>query len=350
MQSSDLTDEERAAVEFIALAPPSAKFDTARREHLAQTYRQVVHDWQYLPQKRVSLARYWAEVVNRSQGLSLPVPAPDHSSLAQIGHYPLGQLLSTSHVADVLAHIKDKDCYAWHAYNGSEPKRYEELSQTSVYAAYRQPDIARAPHLLELANNREILSLVHDYFGCAPTLYSLNLWWTFPQKSGKAFTEGQDLHRDLAHCRFCVLFVYLTDIEGEAGAHIFIPTTHHKEGVETLLRAQGNPANADSFFDGAGYNVTHDIRSTFGGKAMHINGPSGKAFLEDTYGFHGSVPPDKPRLLFWARWAIGPNFVQFRDTESIPAAVLEERIPLDPYLHYVNRWVFCDTPESVPPK
>src|ERR1041385_4837295 len=96
----------------------------------------------------------------------------------------LGQLLSPTQVADIHAHLKSKPCHTGHVVTQGDgvPRSVEECAKLSNCGSYLTKDVLTAPHLLELANSPDLLALADAYLGCTPTIYSINLFWSFPDR------------------------------------------------------------------------------------------------------------------------------------------------------------------------
>jgi len=78
--------------------------------------------------------------------------------------------------------LKAKKCNAWHVFNNSpELTLNESGSEFRFMPLIRNPMWQNAPHLLEIANNKDILDVVHNYFGwCAYTVPSQPMVDPFP--------------------------------------------------------------------------------------------------------------------------------------------------------------------------
>jgi hypothetical protein len=106
-------------------------------------------------------------------------------------------------------------------------------------------------------------------------------WWSL---KGHAQGEHAELfHRDVDDWRFLKLFVYLTDVDDEAGPHAFVPGS---QSAPKLLRI--------------GRYADDQVIESFGpGAIQYYRGPRGTAFLENTFGLHKGLPPrTRNRLMF----------------------------------------------------
>ena len=170
--------------------------------------------------------------------------------------------------------------------------------------------VLACPSVLDLVNHPAVLRLAARYLGCTATLSSLGIRWSFPARAGAVDT--QLFHRDPDDWRFLKLFVYLTDVDADAGPHVFVAGSHRTAG-----RLRARPYETD------------EIERRYGRDALlTLTGPRGTSFVADTYGIHrGAVPLARPRLILQAQYSLLPVFsLLYR---PMPA---EPRPGLDPYV------------------
>lgn len=187
------------------------------------------------------------------------------------------------HLAGLLAH----DPYRPELGRYRAPEAVPPLTHVSHY---RDEDIVRIPHLLELANHPRVLAPVARWLGGRPTLAALRLWWSTP--SGDGTPENAELfHRDVDDLRFVKLFIYLTDVTDDTGPHVFVDGSHLVDRLTEIRRYEDD-----------------EVEAAFGAEHIHrLVGRAGTAFLENTYGMHRGVPPiTGPRLIFQPLYALGP--------------------------------------------
>jgi hypothetical protein len=122
-------------------------------------------------------------------------------------------------------------------------------------------------------------------------LSSLGIRWSFPAESPGGAV--QRYHRDPDDWRFLKLFVYLTDVDLDAGPHVFVKGSHL-----TAARLRARP------YTGQDIDLLHGA-----GAALPVTGPAGTSFLADTYGIHrGMVPIRRARLILQAQYSLLPVF------------------------------------------
>lgn len=158
-------------------------------------------------------------------------------------------------------------------------------------AAYPLAPVLNCPGVLKLVSKPDILDLAAAYLGCSPILSSIGIRWSFPIAGPEA--DSQLFHRDVDDWRFFKLFVYLTDVDEESGAHVYIDGTH-----VTPARWLARPYSMD------------EIERNYGtGRARVITGPPGTSFVADTYGVHrGLAPTARPRLVLQAQYSLLPIY------------------------------------------
>ncbi|MBM3546393.1 MAG: phytanoyl-CoA dioxygenase family protein [Alphaproteobacteria bacterium] len=276
-------------------------------------------------------------------------PAPARPAACDVldrdGFLQLGPLLTTPQIADILAYLREFPAFDGHTLMQSDrkPRSWDDLAASAHYAAYQRAVIVGAPHLLALANRRDIVELAAARLGCWPTLYSLHGWWSFGGRPQPA-RYAQTFHRDADDYRFCTLFVYLTDVGAEDGPHQFIRASHSLEGVREALRRAAatepgiDAGQAESLMD-AGYGLDDLYEHLFGSQIVTITGAAGEGFMADTTGLHRGLPPTRGnRMMFWARYGLLRNANADEDWfEPVPSHELACALADDPMTRYLNR-------------
>ena len=225
----------------------------------------------------------------------------------------LPNLFSTSELADVVGFFLNQQVAA----PGGGCIARDELPAGATMAAYDLATVVACPWLMTAINRGDILRLVSAFLGCKPTLCAVGVRWSFP---GPKSADVQAFHRDPDDWRFLKLFVYLTDVDGESGPHIYVAGSHNtRRSWHAKTYAQ------------------EQVEAQFGKQNMRaILGASGTTFIADTSGIHAGIPPQRaPRLLLQAQYSILPNFA------------LHYRPVADPSHHrldsYVNRLILAST-------
>lgn len=182
--------------------------------------------------------------------------------------------------------------------------------------------ILRAPHVLALFNDPQVLETAELYLGCKPILDNIGCWWSWGGESfgGREAAKGtQRHHRDLDSLRGFKLFFYLTDVDEDGGPHIFVKGSHRSRLLSTG-RALSD-AQVEAAFGTAG--------------TVTMTGAAGSRFLGDTYGVHkGALPRRGRRLLLTAQYNIN------RSPHGPTVPPLDRRSPdvpdgLDPFVNQI---------------
>ena len=270
-----------------------------------------------------------------------PVLQSRAEALERDGVGYLGRLLTERQVADIRGYLKSKPCYTGHvlAYGDGVPRTVEECARLSNCGSYRPADVLAAPHLLELANSPDLLALAQSYLGCTPSIYSVHMFWSFPDRTER-YATTQNYHRDFDDFRFCTVFLFLSDVEVDNGAHYFIRGTHRAEFVERAYKERlPNPAPVplERFFLQAAYD-DKDCPNLFVREVETVTGSAGEAVIEDTYGFHRGDVPKTNRLLAWIRYGLYENTATDRQAAA-PREVGVGRIPDTPRHKFINRLI-----------
>lgn len=234
-------------------------------------------------------------------------------TLSDDGYAPLPALLSTDQIADIHAFFRPR-LLTSRPDIGSQ-FTIDNVPQGVRIANYGLKDIIDSPHILELANRPSLLRLAASYIGCKPTISALGLRWSFP--SAAVGTDVQAFHRDTDDWRYMKVLVYLTDVNDEAGPHVYVKGSHMTKAPMRLRPYQDTEINQR-------YGADQTIIAT---------GKAGFGFAVDTAGIHkGAVPTREPRLMLQIQYSLLPAFAYRYKPQPYNGPLV-----LDPY---INR-LFC---------
>jgi hypothetical protein len=269
---------------------------------------------------------------------------PEVESVRQSGCADLGRMLNAEQVSDIHGHLRQKPLLLAHdAHMATE--RVSSLSavpEDQNYACYDYLDLWSSPHIIELATSDRVLDVARGYFGCTPTLYSINAFWSFPHR--KPHPYSQVFHRDWEDYRSLVAFTLLTPVEiPEEGAHYYVETSHEVDKFKKTLSAGGVAADLDRLSK-RGEDVAPLAMKLFEHSARRFDGPAGTSFCIDGYGLHRAmVPLSRPRLLLWMRFGNFFNEAAYNPPllSGDPAAAqcVLGRIPDTPRHQYIFRYL-----------
>jgi hypothetical protein len=186
-------------------------------------------------------------------------------------------------------------------------------------AFFDHENVVAAPHALEIANNPVLLETVAANLGAKPTISYMTAWWSTPAGDGTA-QHAENYHRDVDDFDFIKFFLYLTDVDEEAGPHVYVRGSHVANKLTTIRRYEDA-----------------EVHAAFGRDSeVRFTGQAGACFLEKTYGFHRGYPPkSKSRLIFQVLYSL-------RETIYGPKRPIIDAkgLGLDPF---INR-IYCRAP------
>jgi hypothetical protein len=229
--------------------------------------------------------------------------SPEARSVRETGCADLGRLFSPAEVEAIHAHLRSKPVLLAHDAHTAKD-RVASLSDVPAdqnYACYDYLDLWSAPHVMSVATQDRLLDLAQGYFGGAPTLYSINAFWSFPNRQPHPYS--QVFHRDWEDYRSLVAFTLLTPVDDpEEGAHYYVETSHEVARFEAALRAGAVDGDVDAL-SARGTGIAPLAMKLFEHTARRFDGPAGRSFCGDGYGLHRAVvPKSRPRLLLWMRF------------------------------------------------
>jgi hypothetical protein len=199
-------------------------------------------------------------------------------------------------------------------------------------------DVLTCPHLIDIANDPQILAIVRAYLGFEPIIDTYLVWHSY---AGRQFAGSpQTLHRDKDCFRFCKLFLYLSDVDEDSGPHVFLPNSHNPDRFARLYQMSTNDGhNPLQFFVGGQRGQAPYLEKVFAGKFEHFVGPAGSAFLINTYGLHKGEPPrTRNRILFQALYTLLPyGDVMGTATGHLPVSAVPVTQPATPAFMYRNQ-------------
>ena len=226
----------------------------------------------------------------------------DHALVTQLrerGYACLDNLLNDKEIEVLYQYFQDKKLQCVlkdkkiHCHFSKIPSHVDS-------ASYNQTDIQLCPIFYAIAHNLRLLSIAENYLGAPPTIGGIDCRWAF--KSDKITRGDQMFHHDRDDFRSLKLFVYLTDTDGNNGAHVYVERSHEYSILKNYVDNEffDDIELASSFWQWIEKHRKKDIEiERFFDKSMlktHI-GKRGTAFFEDTRGFHKGPP-----LLKGKRW------------------------------------------------
>lgn len=187
------------------------------------------------------------------------------------------------------------------------PLSLDEARARYNLAHFRETDILNCPHLMEIATDPLRLGIAQKYLGTIPQVITIAAWWSFAQ--AEEARAAQLFHLDLDDYRFFKFFIYLTDVDEEAGPHVYVPTTHRQDTLVLARRESGDPELFDKWM-GTLRKTDQDVMNVFGIDPVRIVGEAGTNFVAATRGIHkGLLPKSKDRLICQVAYGVTPQRV-----------------------------------------
>jgi len=135
-----------------------------------------------------------------------------------------------------------------------------------------------------------LLQISQSYLGGEARLTATRLWWSFPSELAKEedlhLASQERLHFDLDDWRLLKFFFYITDVDENAGPHVYVVGSQRRRKLKHQLTLM------------VGHS-TKEIVGFYGRHALKaLTGSAGFGFVEDPFGFHmGTIARTSPRLI-----------------------------------------------------
>ncbi|MBH8561033.1 phytanoyl-CoA dioxygenase family protein [Nostoc sp. CENA67] len=220
----------------------------------------------------------------------------DLQSLKQNGLLVLENFVTKTQIQDIKLYLSTKLCT-----DRQRPGRETFIApgfapKSCIHAYYKLEDTINIPHVLELANNQRILTIIEEIFGAKPTISMIHIWWLLSgfdahaNSNERYFTHPGEFHRDVDDWSEIKLFIYLTDVDEDSGPHAYIKKSH------TWLLP---PKTRDLDINNPDFPIKDNL--------IKLTGEAGFAWLENSYVLHRSlVPKNKHRLIVAVTYTLFP--------------------------------------------
>ena len=201
-----------------------------------------------------------------------------HNALLKTDIHPLFPEVNTEQIVNRLNEIG-------YAHVGTLPEKY--IGQILDYCAIYKQTSYWNPHMdceavNRICRNAHLVEIARKYLGAEPILWLTLLKWSFPLSDDRAdfcpanyrepiHYDVHAFHYDILDFKSLTLFVYLTDIDSDYGAHIVIEGTHNNKSLKDLNNMILDEDTA---------------QKKFGDRMKVILGKKGTAFFEETSTYH----------------------------------------------------------------
>jgi hypothetical protein len=146
---------------------------------------------------------------------------------------------------------------------------------------------------LRLGTNQRLLDVANAYLGMWSKLEYVDVWYTPPAGSDER-RSSQRWHRDFNDRHLLKAFVYLVDVDEDAGPFEYVPRSAPGGELERLW--PWRPL-------GDNYPPEDELEQRIDGGAVTFTAPKGTIIFCNTSGFHrGGFATGKPRVLATLTW------------------------------------------------
>jgi len=174
-------------------------------------------------------------------------------------------------------------------FRAGEHEEAERRFGRSILSGHHFERVLQCGAAVAVQQDPLLLDVARHYLGGEAKLITTRTWWSFPTK---AATEADlsrasfKYHFDLDDWRMLKFFFYLSDVDADAGPHVYVRGSHNRRRVKhQLTLLVGHPAE--------------EVLDYYGeDSAITLTGPAGMGFVEDPFGFHmGTLAKNSPRLM-----------------------------------------------------
>ena len=146
---------------------------------------------------------------------------------------------------------------------------------------------------LRLGLNPRLLDIANTYLGMWAKLEYVDVWYTPPVDRSER-QSSQRWHRDFNDRHLLKAFIYLVDVDEEAGPFEYVPRSAPGGELESLW--PWRPL-------GENYPPQDELAERIDGRAVTFTAPKGTIIFCNTCGFHrGGFATEKPRALATFTW------------------------------------------------
>ena len=264
---------------------------TAIKTRLGRAVRQSEFYWRY-----VANGRPWLEY--RLHGLASPTPAQRGviNDLRQNGiAITTGRALFGNNILvdELQAEVEELERkMAKEIMESRQRKDADGFKSFLIQILGPRPILDPQSIFVRIAVAPEVLEVANSYFGMMTRLRCFNVWRNFAGSGPPKYS--QLWHRDPEDRIMLKMFIYLSDVDDEAGPLFYAPSTHSYGNIKVepkLYREEGTTARrADD--DGMSAVVEKN-------KWIKAVGPKGTIVFADTRGYHkGGLARVHDRILY----------------------------------------------------
>jgi hypothetical protein len=157
-----------------------------------------------------------------------------------------------------------------------------------------QKDVILINEIQKIVSDSFILNIAQNYLKCKPILAQTYFWISKPGFSD----QSNYFHQDYDDVNFLKIFIYLTDVNENNGAHSYI-----KGSLNNMITPE-NYKPSDRLTDDFAY------KNYDNNNILNICGKRGTIIFENTNGFHkGNILKDDYRFMLQLQYCSSTNFL-----------------------------------------
>ncbi|WP_425645317.1 hypothetical protein [Agrobacterium leguminum] len=165
----------------------------------------------------------------------------------------------------------------------------EQRFGRTILSGHHFERVMQCDATLAVQSDPLLIDIARHYLGGEAKLITTRTWWSFPTKSASEADLSRasfKYHFDLDDWRMLKFFFYLSDVDSNAGPHIYVRGSHNRRRLKhQLTLLVGHPAEEVLEYYGSG-------------NVVELTGKAGTGFVEDPFGFHRGTPAKTtPRLM-----------------------------------------------------
>jgi AcrR family transcriptional regulator len=174
-------------------------------------------------------------------------------------------------------------------FRAGEHAEAEQRFGRSILSGHHFDRVMLCDAALAVQRDPLLIDIARHYLGGEAKLITTRTWWSFPTKSASEADLSRasfKYHFDLDDWRMLKFFFYLSDVDSDAGPHIYVRGSHNRRRLKhQLTLLVGHPAE--------------EVLEYYGSEnVVELTGKAGTGFVEDPFGFHMGTPAKTtPRLM-----------------------------------------------------
>jgi hypothetical protein len=169
-------------------------------------------------------------------------------------------------------------------------RNFDPGNPLAVRYDYDTQDLLDCRQVQSLLSDETFLAIARSYLKATPKADILSMWWHTNFCSKPDSEAAQYYHFDMDRIKWLKIFIYLTDVGPQDGAHSFIAESHRFRGIPSKFLQRGYVRLSDS-----------EVMEYYGKeREVKFIAPRGSIIIEDTRGLHkGNIvePTGSSRLL-----------------------------------------------------